>query len=331
MDKATLLFVDDELHILNALNWLFRKQYKVLLANSGEEAIELLKQHPVDVLVSDQRMPGMTGIDVLREARKVRPETLRILLTGYSDFKAIVGSVNEGEVFRFIQKPWDNAKIREIVAEAVEVARSTADAARKAEEAATHAPDTATEAERIGVMVLDEDDSITESITATIKSRHPVVVANSLEKAIEVLESQKIGVLISETQVGQTDVTALVKLLKQFHPEIVTVVVTGHNDAELVINLINEGQIYRFLPKPVKPGICKINVEAALRKHRQLAENPDLRIRHIVDKDAFLKKLGITHVAELTGGAETSAETAPKGFFSNLMARLRGLRTQTAN
>ena len=98
---ATLLFVDDEARVVNLLRIIFRDKYRVITATSGAEALKIMSTVPVDVLVSDQRMPGMLGIELLNEVRQRYPKTIRILLTGYSDLSAIVGSVNEGEVFRF--------------------------------------------------------------------------------------------------------------------------------------------------------------------------------------------------------------------------------------
>src|SRR5689334_22428918 len=89
--RARVLFVDDEESILTTMRIMFRRHYDVLLANNGEQALQLLRNNDVDVLVSDQRMPGMMGVEVLREARAIRPRTMRVLLTGYSDFSAIIG------------------------------------------------------------------------------------------------------------------------------------------------------------------------------------------------------------------------------------------------
>src|SRR6218665_3121556 len=109
--KSRLLFVDDEERIVNLLRMMFRADYEVHTATSGAAALEIIAAHPIDVIVSDQRMPGMLGIELLNEVRLRSPATMRILLTGYSDLSAIVGSVNDGEVFRFINKPWDKAEI----------------------------------------------------------------------------------------------------------------------------------------------------------------------------------------------------------------------------
>ncbi len=114
--KLKILFVDDEPHILEALSQLFDAMYDVHTANSGAEAIEYVRQTPdVAIVVSDQRMPQMKGIDVLKAIKEISPDTVRILLTGYADADAILDSVNVGEVFRYIKKPWNTEQIREVM------------------------------------------------------------------------------------------------------------------------------------------------------------------------------------------------------------------------
>lgn len=115
----TLLLVDDEENILSALKRLFRRDgYRLLTAGSGPEGLELLAEHAVDVIVSDQRMPGMTGVDFLRRAKELRPETVRMTLSGYTDLQSIIDAVNEGAVYKFLTKPWDDERLREHVAQA---------------------------------------------------------------------------------------------------------------------------------------------------------------------------------------------------------------------
>src|SRR3546814_6306237 len=115
--KARVLFVDDEPRVLTTMRILFRARYELFFAESGAAALELLKTQPIDVIVSDQRMPGMTGIELLRTARELNPNAMRILLTGYSDLNAIIGSIKEGEIFRFINKPWSNDDLQTTVAQ----------------------------------------------------------------------------------------------------------------------------------------------------------------------------------------------------------------------
>ncbi|MEN9434155.1 MAG: hypothetical protein RLZZ422_1744 [Pseudomonadota bacterium] len=119
--KPKILFVDDEERILNSLKALFRLHYDVTVSTDGYHALELLKREHFHLLVSDQRMPIMQGVDLLRQAKTISPQTVRILLTGFSDLAAIVGSVNEGEVYRFINKPWDNDELQDIIASAVKI------------------------------------------------------------------------------------------------------------------------------------------------------------------------------------------------------------------
>ena len=120
MDR-TLLLVDDEENILSSLARLFRKSgYIILRANSAKEGIEILKKHPVGVIVSDQRMPEMTGVEFLSNVKLTHPDTIRIILSGYSDIKSITDSINEGSVYKFLTKPWDDELLLKNVAEAFE-------------------------------------------------------------------------------------------------------------------------------------------------------------------------------------------------------------------
>ena len=117
--KRTLLLVDDEPSILSALKRLFRPDgYRLLIAASGAEALELLAAQPVDVILSDQRMPGMTGVDFLRRTKVLHPHTIRMTLSGFTDLQSIIDAVNEGAVYKFLTKPWDDERLRGHVAQA---------------------------------------------------------------------------------------------------------------------------------------------------------------------------------------------------------------------
>ncbi len=120
-NTATLLFIDDEENILAALKRLFRPLgYKVLIAASGAEALALLEKEHVDLVISDMRMPQMSGAEVLEQMRKRWPEVVRILLTGYADLTSTIAAINRGEIFRYIAKPWDDNDIVLIVRDALE-------------------------------------------------------------------------------------------------------------------------------------------------------------------------------------------------------------------
>jgi diguanylate cyclase (GGDEF)-like protein len=118
-DVRTLLLVDDEPHICAALARMLRPDgYRILTANSGLEGLDLLSVNSVQVIISDQRMPGMSGTEFLNTVRQLYPETLRIILSGYTDLAVVTESVNRGAVFKFLTKPWDDDLLREQVRDA---------------------------------------------------------------------------------------------------------------------------------------------------------------------------------------------------------------------
>ncbi len=118
--RHTLLIVDDEPDVLESLRHLFHRAYRVLTAEAGEPALAILEAEDVHVILSDQRMPGMTGDAFLARARQVRPDAVRMLFTGYADIQAVINAVNEGRIFRYILKPWDPLELEALIRQAVE-------------------------------------------------------------------------------------------------------------------------------------------------------------------------------------------------------------------
>lgn len=122
--QPTLLFVDDEPSILSSLRRLFRPHdYRILTAESGAQALEIIEQELVDLVISDMRMPIMDGAQFLEQVRHRQPDTIRILLTGYADITSTINAINKGEIYRYVAKPWDDNDIVLIVAKALEHAR----------------------------------------------------------------------------------------------------------------------------------------------------------------------------------------------------------------
>jgi diguanylate cyclase (GGDEF)-like protein/PAS domain S-box-containing protein len=118
-DSRTLLLVDDEEHVLASLRRLLRRDgYTIVTACGATEGLQRLTECEVDVIVSDQRMPGMTGVEFLRRAKELYPDTIRIVLSGYTELQSIIDAINEGAIYKFLTKPWDDARLRGHVAEA---------------------------------------------------------------------------------------------------------------------------------------------------------------------------------------------------------------------
>jgi len=117
--RRTLLLVDDEDNILSALKRLLRRDgYQIVTARNGPEGLQRLAEHPVDVILSDQRMPGMSGVEFLRQAKALYPDTVRMTLSGFTDLQSIIDAVNEGAIYKFLTKPWDDELLRSHLAQA---------------------------------------------------------------------------------------------------------------------------------------------------------------------------------------------------------------------
>lgn len=118
--RYKILIVDDETSNLRTLQRLFRQDHDVLTAASAAEAMALLQQHDVALLISDQRMPDMTGIELMAGTVKLRPHMVRILLTGYTDVSSLIEAINSGHVYKYVTKPWANEDLVITVARALE-------------------------------------------------------------------------------------------------------------------------------------------------------------------------------------------------------------------
>ncbi|MDH5827411.1 response regulator [Sphingobacterium sp. SG20118] len=120
-DKITILYVDDEENNLISFKATFRFKYKVYTAISGSVAIDIVKEKPIDIIITDQRMPKMTGVEFLEEIIKINPEPMRILLTGYTDMEAVIEAVNKGKIFHYLNKPWNEDELDETIGRAYEI------------------------------------------------------------------------------------------------------------------------------------------------------------------------------------------------------------------
>ncbi len=121
MDNYTILIVDDEISVLNALYRVFRKDgYQILRSDNPADALNLLKEHAIHLIISDYRMPDMDGVTFLREAMKLRPEAIRMILSGFADSSAIISAINDGGIYKFLTKPWEDDILKSEVRYALE-------------------------------------------------------------------------------------------------------------------------------------------------------------------------------------------------------------------
>jgi DNA-binding NtrC family response regulator len=285
-------------------------------------------------------MPQMTGVEVLTRVRQASPRTVRILLTGYADLDALEGSINEGEVFRFLTKPCPPDQLRETIALAAKIARRTEspavdELAAELEDARSPAPapaparapaavvppaaasataapaaavpvaavsGTAPKAalpreqpqaanrerpsQGLGIIVFSSDEEVVNVVQQSVRGRLPVYRTTNIVQVIKVLTEQRPGVLLTDISDDKATIQSMTARLKEHLPELVTIAVSPHRDVLDMVWLINHGQIFRFLRKPLSAGRCAICLQAALKHHRMLLKNPELVQRHQVDTAA---------------------------------------------
>jgi DNA-binding NtrC family response regulator len=334
---------------------MFRRQFDLFLASHGAEALDIVRDKDIDVIVADHRMPKMTGVEVLTQVRAMSPRTVRILLTGYADLDAVEGSINDSEVFRFLTKPCAPKQLRETIelaarlareapapqaeltpedtleiimesdsvtevssqqraaALAVHAASDPRDApAPQAAPAAVAAPHAARDtsgtdvmekpafvpaaaplqpeakpkpklATGLGIVVFSSDDEVINTVQSAVRGRLPVYRAGNIVHVVKVLSEHKPGVLVTDVSDDKATIQAMTARLKEHVPQLVTIAVSQHRDVLDMVWLINHGQIFRFLRKPLSAGRCAISLQAALQHHRMLLKNPELVKRHEVD------------------------------------------------
>ncbi|HEY8519016.1 MAG TPA: response regulator [Gammaproteobacteria bacterium] len=346
--RPRLLFVDDEQRVLNSMRIMFHRQFDLFLASHGRQALDIVKDKDIDVIVADHRMPEMTGVEVLTKVRALSPRTVRILLTGYADLDAVEGSINESEVFRFLTKPCAPKQLRETIELAAKLARETPPPPPASEQelspedtleivmesdgyveigpngvtsssrprvstsqtAVLEAPkfdappQAAPEAPRpkiptgLGVVVFTSDPDVLDTVQKAVRGRLPVYGAGNIVQVVKILTEHRPGVLVTDVSSDKATIQAMTSRLKQHLPELVTIAVSEHRDVLDMVWLINHGQIFRFLRKPLSPGRCAVSLQAALQHHRMLLKNPALVKRHEVESapeaslvDSVLAKL----------------------------------------
>lgn len=267
VDKPCIVLIDDEERILRSLSLLLRSRYEVLATTDPVKVLDWVRSRPVHVVVSDQRMPTISGVDLLRQIRDHSPRSMRLLLTGYADLAAVEAAVNDGEIFRFLEKPWDAARLQATIATAAAIAQE-AFARLKAVPAAISA------IAPPAVLVLDEDPATASLVLELLPAGSTVVPATDVETALARIEAHEFGVILAELRHSRDDVIGALKLLKQASPRTLAITCSSLRDGRLLIDLINQGQVFRFLPKPLARELLRRALHAAQQRHRELRCEP---------------------------------------------------------
>ncbi|MFT6102867.1 MAG: DNA-binding NtrC family response regulator [Granulosicoccus sp.] len=316
--RYRLLFVDDEPRVLRALTSAFRRDYEVHVAASGLEALKILSEQAIDVLVSDQRMPHMTGDELLSKVCQQYPQVMRILLTGYVDKQAIINTINEGEIYRYLSKPWNIGVMKVVIAEAAYASSHqlpTDKSIIKEQKIATskqiftQKPSTSSGAlakEKTIMILMDKDQKVRNAIRVlSQRFGFSVYSVSSYMQAVRVFSLRPdVGVAIIGIAENTRETLEALNLFKQHRPDITVIVLTDYTDSHVAIDLINKGQVFRYLEKPVKSDQFERSLLAAIKRHKMLNQEGELKERYRAETWAAAAS---EHIKKLKGFFKKSA------------------------
>lgn len=126
-DKINILYVDDEVNNLISFKATFRLRYKIFTAESARDAMKILDEHNIHIIITDQRMPEMTGVEFLVNILETHPDPIRILLTGYANLNAVIDAVNKGKIYHYLSKPWNEEELNNTILQAFEIYKNRKD------------------------------------------------------------------------------------------------------------------------------------------------------------------------------------------------------------
>lgn len=305
--KPRILFVDDEDRILNAMKALFRGKYEVTVTTDGYEALELLKNSHYELLVSDQRMPIMKGVDLLRQAKEISPDTVRVLLTGFSDLADLMGSINDGEIFRFVSKPWDNQELLDIACEGVNIGIALSAesfnnslAMKQAEESVSEPIVAQDKPNGDGVIVINGDAAM-YALVSGVLPMCKVYPARNHELALELMAKHEIAIVVSSMDGDHSKDTEFFSLLKREHPQITSIIIAPSGDAAALVSLINHARVFRYMFKPMKTGLLHTYLHSALNEYSKFKKSPALLSQQKPKMDAQVGNASSSMVSTIRG------------------------------
>ncbi len=303
--RTQILLLHSEQGALDKLSAGFSDRYTIHCATTGSEALNTLGEVPIHVIVSAQKLPGMTGLEALREARKRSPETIGILLAG-SDNDGLEALVGEKEVFQIVRDEVTPESLRELVENATQQARLVAisesanDQSADADDDSEHivmetsetgatlitdgtgqrlalrgtpgSPSGTAGSALVDVLVLTKDEQFLRSLKESARGMHTVYAATTLAQADETIRKWNVGVVVIDAAMIGPNVEKLTLHLRQAQSRLVAIVAGRRDDGDMLMDLINRGNVYRFLLKPVSPGRARLAVEASVKQH---LEAPD--------------------------------------------------------
>jgi DNA-binding NtrC family response regulator len=264
-----VLSVTADARIQRSLDVLWR-EHEIIACSDAAAAAELALRHDVDAVLCDQRVPPALGVDILVEIRRTHPRALRMLLVDRPDPRLLLEAVNDVEVFRLIDQPWNIAAMRAAAAAALRAARLAPPLSGDA-----LADEDAERVRRLmAVVVIESDSASQQRLRDLLHGFYKTHFAVSLDRALQFMEQHETGALICSTAAGRGELSTALKALKQAHPHLATIAIDSLADPDRVIELINEAQIFRLLRRPFNPALCRPFVDAALARYWHIKQQP---------------------------------------------------------
>ncbi|MGI9260798.1 MAG: hypothetical protein ACR2QR_02110, partial [Woeseiaceae bacterium] len=302
--KTQVLLLHSQQSTLDTLSAGFSDKYSVHCATSGTEALNTLGDTPIHVFVSAQELPGMSGLEALREAKKRSPDTIGILLAGTDTNDGLEALVGPQEVLEIVRGSIEPKALIDLIESAdkrsklMALSESANDTSANVDEpVAEHIVMETSEngsaiisdgtgqfrglrpekiqitpgagGRDVDVLVLSKDEEFLATIKDSARGLHNVHHALTTTQADDIIGAQKIGVLVTDAAMSDDSVETLTQRLKKDCPRLVAIVAGRRDDGELLMDLINRGHVYRFLLKPVSPGRARLAIEASVKHHME--------------------------------------------------------------
>ena len=307
--KTQVLLLHSEQSTLDTLSAGFNDKYSVHCATSGTEALNTLGDTPIHVFVSAQDLPGMSGLDAIREAKKRSPETIGILLAGTDTHDGLEALVGAQQVFQIVRGSIDPGDLLELIESAtnqsstksvrmIALSESANDHKANVDEPVsehivmetsengsaiisdgtgtmpTLRPSKISLAPGVGgrevdILVLTKDEEFLATIKDSARGLHNVYHALTPTQAEGIVRDNKVGVLVTDAAMVGSNIEGLTQRLRAERARIVAIVAGRRDDGELLMDLINRGHVYRFLLKPVSPGRARLAIEASVKHHME--------------------------------------------------------------
>jgi len=242
--KLIVLYIDDENINLRAFKSTFRREFIVYTANSAIEGLKILQAEKVDVIITDQRMPDTTGVELLKNIQELFPSIppSRLILSGFSKTQAIEDAYTKYNLFKFISKPWNKKNIRELIYESIKAENYT--------QAENLIIAKNPKKEKYNILYVDDEEINLRTFENNFRREFNVFKAISPKEGFKILEKNKIQVVISDQRMPEMSGIEFLKKVKNSHPNIRLIILTGYTDFEPLKEAINDNTLWWFLNKP---------------------------------------------------------------------------------